>query len=114
MKPRCTRSERCSLMSQPRREHEALVAARACESELATADDRRRFGGESTLSCRVQAVGLHRSRFSARPRSTRMTVAASNLIRLATWTYDTPAARTRRRTLGRPMAQATGVGVSQQ
>ena len=86
-KPRCTRGARRILTPRPREEHEALVAARARETEPAfVADRRRRAGIEGTLSRGLRAMGLRRARHIglAKTRLQHLvTAAAINLMRLA-------------------------------
>ena len=83
----------------PRREHEALAAARAREG---TAEGRRfyaqRQGVEATLSQGVRAFGLRRARYRGLAKTGLQhvaTAAAINLDRLAAWFAERPLARTR-------------------
>jgi transposase len=100
---RCTRA-RLGLHGRvlallPKREYEALAAARARES---TAEGRRlyaqRQGVESTLSQGVRAFGLRRTRYRGLAK-TRLqhvaTAAALNLDRVAAWFAGRPLAPTR-------------------
>ena len=107
-KPRCTRAARRLLTPRPRHEHETLVAARARETEPAFAADRRRRAGvEGTLSRGVRAMGLRRSRYVGLAKTHLqhlVTAAAINLMRLAAWLSDAPAAQTRRSAFARLMS----------
>jgi IS5 family transposase len=83
----------------PRREHEALAAARAREG---TAEGRRlyaqRQGVEATLSQGVRAFGLRRARYRGLAKTGLQhvaTAAAVNLDRIAAWFAGRPLAPTR-------------------
>ena len=83
----------------PRREHEALAAARARE---ATAEGQRlyaqRQGVEATLSQGVRAFGLRRARYRGLAKTGLQhvaTAAAINLDRIAAWFAGRPLAPTR-------------------
>ena len=98
---RCTRATKCGryLNLYPRREHEALVAARAREG---TAEYRRlyaqRQGIEGTMSQGVRGFGLRRARYRglAKTRLQHLAIAAAlNLDRLAAWLAERPLAPTR-------------------
>ncbi len=100
---RCTRSRSGHqgrvLALLPRREHEALAAARAREG---TAEGRRlhaqRRGVEATLSQGVRAFGLRRARYRGLARTGLQhvaTAAAINLDRIAAWFAGRPLAPTR-------------------
>jgi hypothetical protein len=98
---RCTRSatgER-TITLFPRREHEALAAARAREC---TSAYRRlyalRRGIEGTVSQGVRAFGLRRARYRGLVKTALQhvaTAAAINLDRLAAWIAERPIAPTR-------------------
>ena len=107
-KPRCTRGARRILTPRPREEHETLVAARAREREPEfVADRRRRAGVEGTLSLGVRAMGLRSSRYIGLAKTHLqhlVTAAAINLMRLAAWVGNTPAAQTRRSAFSRLMS----------
>lgn len=98
---RCTRATKLGryLNLYPRREHEALVAARAREG---TAECRRlyaqRQGIEGTISQGVRSFGLRRARYRglAKTRLQHLAIAAAlNLDRLAAWLAERPLAPTR-------------------
>ena len=98
---RCTRSRaRGRIVTfYPRREHEALVAAREREH---TAEFRRlyaqRRGIEGTISQGVRAFGLRRARYRGLAKTALQhvaTAAAINLDRLAAWIAKRPLAPTR-------------------
>jgi transposase len=98
---RCTRAAKCGryLKLYPRREHEALVAARARER---TAEFRRlyaqRQGIEGTMSQGVRGFGLRRARYRglAKTKLQHLAIAAAiNLDRLAAWLAKRPLAPTR-------------------
>ena len=83
----------------PRREHEALVAAREREH---TTEFRRlyaqRRGIEGTISQGVRAFGLRRARYRGLAKTALQHVAAAaaiNLDRLAAWIAKRPLAPTR-------------------
>ena len=83
-------------------------AARAREKEPEfVADRRRRAGVEGTLSLGVRAMGLRRSRYIGLAKTHLqhpVTAAAINLVRLAAWVGNTPAAQTRRSAFARLMS----------
>lgn len=100
---RCTRSrskhDGRALALLPRREHEALAAARAREG---TAEGRRlyaqRRGVEATLSQGVRAFDLRRARYRGLAKTGLQhvaTAAAINLDRIAAWFAGRPLAPTR-------------------
>jgi transposase len=100
---RCTRARSGPhgrvLALLPKREYEALAAARARES---TAEGRRlyaqRQGVESTLSQGVRAFGLRQARYRGLAKTGLQnvaTAAALNLDRLAAWLAQRPLAPTR-------------------
>jgi IS5 family transposase len=98
---RCTRSATRGryLNLYPRREHEALMAARARES---TAEYRRlyaqRQGIEGTISQGVRTFGLRQARYRGLAKTGLQhvaTAAAINLDRLAAWFAERPLAPTR-------------------
>ena len=98
---RCTRSasEGRTVSLFPRREHEALVSARARER---TVEYRRlyaqRRGIEGTISQGVRAFGLRRARYRGLAKTGLQhvaTAAAINLDRLAAWLAERPLAPTR-------------------
>jgi transposase len=100
-RPRCTRSpsEGRTLSLFPRREQEALMAARARER---TAEYRRlyaqRQGIEGTMSQGVRAFGLRQARYRGLAKTGLQhvaTAAAINLDRLAAWFAMRPLAPTR-------------------
>lgn len=105
----CTSRHRCTrihsryvgrvLALLPRREHEALAAARTRE---ATQQGRRlyaqRQGIEGTISQAVRAFGLRRARYRGLAKASLQhvaTAAALNLDRLAAWLAKRPLAPTR-------------------
>jgi len=108
LKPRCTRSDRRHLTPRRREEHEALVAARARETDPAfVAERQHRAGVEGTLSQGVRAMGLRRSRYVGLAKTHLqhvLTAAAINLSRVAAWLAETPRAQTRQSTFVRLMA----------
>jgi transposase len=105
----CTSRHRCTrirspyvgrvLALLPRREHEALAAARA--REKATEGKRlyaQRQGVEGTISQAVRAFGLRRARYRGLAKTSfqhAATAAALNLDRLAAWLVERPIAPTR-------------------
>jgi len=99
---RCTRTTPTrgrNLILYPRREHEALMAARARET---TGDYRKlyaqRQGIESTMSQGVRAFGLRRARYRGLAKTKLQhvaTAAAMNLDRMAAWFTKRPIAPTR-------------------
>lgn len=98
---RCTRSTTRGryLNLYPRREHEALVAARAREN---TVEYRRlyaqRQGIEGTMSQGVRGFGMRRARYRGLAKTALQcvaTAAAINLDRLAAWLAKRPLALTR-------------------
>jgi transposase len=98
---RCTRSatgER-TITLFPRREHEALAAARARESTDAYRSlYAQRQGIEGTISQGVRAFGLRQARYCGLVKTALQhvaTAAAINLDRLAAWIAERPIAPTR-------------------
>ncbi len=83
----------------PRREHEALAAARARESTDAYRSlYAQRQGIEGTISQGVRAFGLRQARYCGLAKTALQhvaTAAAINLDRLAAWIAERPIAPTR-------------------
>ena len=83
----------------PRREHEALAAARARErTEEGRCLYAQRQGVEGTISQAVRAFGLRRTRYRGLPKTGLQhlaTAAALNLDRLTAWLAERPLAPTR-------------------
>ena len=108
LKPRCTRSDRRLLMPRGREEHEALVAARASQTDPAfVAESKQRAGIEGTLSQGVRAMGLRRSRYLGLAKTHLqhvLTATAINLGRVAAWLAGTSPAHTRQSTFVRLMS----------
>ena len=81
--------------------------ARNYTSLTDTTGRRRRAGVEGTLSRGVRAMGLRRSRYVGLAKTHLqhlVTAAAINLMRLAAWLSDAPAAQTRRSAFTRLMS----------
>jgi transposase len=107
----CTRSSqsrRLTLRSQP--EHQALQAARARQdSQAFAATYAVRAGVEGTISQAVRTCGMRRARYVGLPKvhlQHLLTAAALNLVRVAAWLLEPPAARTRTSAFAR-LAAAT-------
>ena len=107
-KPRYTRAARRILTPRLREEHETLMAARAREAGPEFVAVRcQRASIEGNLSLWLRAMGLRRARYigSAKTRLQHLVTAAPiNLMRLAAWMRETPAAKTRRSAFARFMS----------
>ena len=95
-------------MPRGREEHEALVAARASQTDPAfVAESKQRAGIEGTLSQGVRAMGLRRSRYLGLAKTHLqhvLTATAINLGRVAAWLAGTSPAHTRQSTFVRLMS----------
>jgi transposase len=99
-KAQCTRAPRRMLSIRPRRQAEALEAARAREhTEAFRKQYRARAGVEGTISQAVRAFGMRRARYVGYAKTRLqhvLTAAAINLVRINAWLAESPRARTRR------------------
>ncbi|MGH8068232.1 MAG: transposase [Candidatus Entotheonellia bacterium] len=100
-RPVCTRAKGAQreITLKPRAEHEALLAARECQTTAAwQAQFAVRAGIEGTLSQGIRALGLRRSRYLGIAKTHLQhlaTAAAMHLVRVDAWLLGVPLASTR-------------------